>query len=137
MTNRLIPNNTLENIVIPMITEKDVLAYGDVANDKNPIHFDRNVAQRYGYFHCIAHGMFTAGVSTTIISPWIRSNCVVKQFETNFLSPLMVGDSLQISGNILTNTEQFAHIQLIGINQKGKKIISGEVQIERVGSYDG
>lgn len=136
MTKRLIPNNTLEDIVIPVITEKHLQAYSHIANDNNPIHFDKKIAQQYGFSDCVAHGMLTAGICTSVISPWISANYVVKQLKIDFLSPLIVGDNLHISGEILINTEQFAHIQWIGVNQRGTNIISGEARIERIDCYD-
>lgn len=120
----------LEDIYIEKITKEMVHTFGVVANDMNPIHFDEQVARLYGYENCIAHGMLVCGLSTKLISPWLDATHIVRNFETTFLHPLMINDSLKITGKVRKNTETEAIIELVALNQNNVEIIRAMVEIE-------
>ncbi|MDV2682965.1 MaoC family dehydratase [Alkalihalophilus lindianensis] len=119
---------SLEEIHIKEITQQQLEAYGLVSNDYNPIHFDLKAAQDAGFPKQIAHGMFTMGVSTNLVSPWISTH-LVKSYETSFIQPLLVGDSLRIKGTA-TITDQTTSIVFTGENQHGETIIKGQISLE-------
>ncbi len=120
----------LPTIDIPKITKEMVHTYGIVADDLNPIHFDEQVAKRFGYNDCIAHGMLVCGMSTKLISPWLNAHHLVKNFETTFLNPLMVGDSLTITGQFQKNNRTDAIIDIVAKNQNMIEILRGTIWIE-------
>lgn len=123
--------NELPTIYISNITKEMVHTYGLVANDLNPIHFDEQVAKRFGYNDCIAHGMLVCGMSTKLISSWLDAHHLVKNFETTFLHPLMIGDSLTITGQFKKNKQTDAIIDIVAKNQNNIEIIRGTIWIER------
>ncbi len=121
----------LPTIYIPEIKDEHIATYGDVSNDFNPLHFDQKAAKQAGFSDRIAHGMMTMGISTKLISPWLSSNCFIKEYESSFHHPLFIGDSLQINGEIVELSCSFARISFKGINQRRQIVISGKILVLR------
>ncbi|KHF41721.1 MaoC family dehydratase [Halalkalibacter okhensis] len=118
-------------IYISEIKENQITAYGNMAEDFNPIHFDKQAAKNAGFSERVVHGMMTMGISTKLIAPWLTNHWSIKEFESSFLHPLFIGDSLTISGEIYERTCSQVRISFKGVNQEGQVIISGKTLFER------
>ncbi|WP_332694344.1 MaoC family dehydratase [Halalkalibacter lacteus] len=120
----------LPTIYISKIKEEHIATYGEVSNDFNPLHFDKKAAKQAGFSDRIVHGMMTMGISTKLISPWLSSDCFIKEYESSFRYPLLIGDSLHIYGEIAERTCFDARITFKGINQHSQIIITGKILVE-------
>ena len=49
------------------ITEADILLYGAVSLDTNPVHFNNDVAAQTPFKSRIAHGMLSAGLISAVM----------------------------------------------------------------------
>jgi 3-hydroxybutyryl-CoA dehydratase len=122
--------SVLPTIYIPEIKDEHIATYGEVSNDFNPLHFDKKAAKQAGFSDRIVHGMMTMGISTKLISPWLSGDCFIKEYESSFRHPLLIGDSLHIYGEIAELTCSYAHISFKGINQRNQIIITGKIVVE-------
>lgn len=125
-------NDPLPTILIPAINSEHIEAYGHVSDDFNPIHFDTKAAQLAGFPNRIVHGMLVMGLCTKLVSAWVSSNLLIKDYQTTFHHPLIVGDSLKIQGNIKNKENLPVRISFNGCNQDNKIIITGEILVEGV-----
>lgn len=125
-------SDSLPTIYIPEIKDEHIKRYGQVSNDFNALHFDHEAAQAAGFPGRIVHGMLTMGVSTKLISPWLSSCLLVKNYETTFRHPLILGDSLRIEGEIVEISETHALITFQGMNQHDHIIVIGEILLKEV-----
>jgi 3-hydroxybutyryl-CoA dehydratase len=125
----------LPSITIHKMTEKDIETYGVLSNDLNPIHFDLNAARQAGYPNRLIHGMLTMGISSRLISPWISSGWIIKEYESSFRHPLFIGDSLCLNGKITKSTDSYTWISFNGVNQDLQTVITGKVLLSLSDSY--
>ncbi|WP_245805897.1 MaoC family dehydratase [Bacillus alkalicellulosilyticus] len=115
----------LQPIHISTITDQDVLTYGNVSNDMNPLHFDEDVAKSLGFSNRIVHGMLSMGFCLKLLHPWLSDGAFVTNMKATFHSPLLVGDSLTITGESVHNVIYFN-----GVNSVNVKVISGEMTVQ-------
>lgn len=81
------------------VTQGDVVRFAGACGDFNPLHFDPEVAALAGFEKPIAMGQMTAG----IVGAWVTDWCGVEELrrlDVRFLSPLAVGDTLTMTGEI-------------------------------------
>jgi 3-hydroxybutyryl-CoA dehydratase len=91
------------------ITESDIEHYADVSGDHNPIHLDREEANRNGFTNKIAHGMLTiAKVWSVLSQAHLSPQDMPNQYEFTFLSPVHVGDQITL---IVSQTKQEYRIE--------------------------
>lgn len=128
----LTTNDPLPTILIPAIDAELIEAYGLISNDLNPIHFDTKAAQFAGFPNRIVHGMLVMGLCTKLVSHWISSNLIIKDYQTTFHHPLIIGDSLEIEGIIFKTENLQVQISFKGCNQDNKIIITGEILVAGV-----
>src|SRR3989344_5237123 len=86
-------------------TEEDVIAFGKLSKDFNPLHFSEELASKTRFGGKIIHGMLTASLFSGILStltPW----CAYLQQEINFTSPVRTGDALAARGIIKSINEK-------------------------------
>ncbi|KAF9596874.1 hypothetical protein IFM89_013922 [Coptis chinensis] len=66
-------------------TDSDLLDYAKLTQDSNPLHFDSEFAQRYGYNDRIVHGIIIATLFPQIIAShfMLRRRCRGVPSETS------------------------------------------------------
>ena len=86
-------------------TEEDVLTFGDISRDYNPIHYDLRFVETKGFSRKICHGLLVGGMITQIGGQigWLASGVNFK-----FVQPVYIGDTITCT---LTITK---------MNEKGK-----------------
>jgi len=121
---------TLQPVVIKEITAKHIAQYADGSGDYSPIHLNHEAAQQAGFDQPIAHGMWTMGLGTKLISQIISSDVQVTHYDVSFIYPVMIGDSLTISGTVAEVSSEQATILLKGENQHEETIIKGKMIVK-------
>ncbi len=77
------------------ITEADVVAYGALSGDMNPVHFDEAFARKTIFRGRIAHGMLTAGLISTVLGLKLPgAGCIVLNVTLRFRAPVRIGDAV-------------------------------------------
>ena len=111
--------------------EEDVIAFGKLSKDFNPLHFSEELASKTRFGGKIIHGMLTASLFSGVLSvltPW----CVYISQDINFLASVRIRDTIKATGIITAIDEKGVITVLlegININQDNKIVIKGLAKV--------
>lgn len=74
------------------VTRADLVRYAGASGDFNPIHWNERVARGVGLPNVIAHGMYTMGLASRVVTSWIGAGGAVLEYGTRFTRPVVVPD---------------------------------------------
>jgi len=85
----------MEAIVSKTITEADVLMFSAVSGDDNPLHMNKEFAERTRFKERIVHGMLTTSLWSTLVGTRLPGpGCAYMGQEINFVKPVHIGDTV-------------------------------------------
>jgi 3-hydroxybutyryl-CoA dehydratase len=77
------------------ITEADILMFGAVSGDDNPVHFNQEYAAQTPFEGRIAHGMLTASLISTVVGTRLPGEGTIYLSQsTRFKAPVRIGDTV-------------------------------------------
>jgi acyl dehydratase len=107
-------------------TEKDMLKFGEITRDYNPVHFDRRFSEVKSFKGRICHGLLVGSMLTEIGGQigWLAS---VMNFR--FKQPVYFGDTIRCSFTITQIDEQTqrAGARAIYRNQEDAVVLEAEL----------
>ena len=121
----------LEDLTIGMessyqktITETDIDAFAALTGDTNPVHLDSEYAATTTFKVRIAHGMFSAGLISTVLGTQLPGpGCIYLEQQIKFKAPVFIGDTLvatvtvadinQRRGRVSLKTQCFVNTKLV------------------------
>lgn len=120
------------NSVTKTITEADVLMFGAVSMDLNPIHFDHEYAKTTMYGSPIVHGNIAAGLLSAAGAQLTGQGSVYVKDERFFAAPVRVGDTITATVEVMDmNLERRnMHLKATCTNQRGQVVVSGKITIK-------
>lgn len=81
-----------------------LVAYAAASMDHNPIHWSDRVATEVGLPGVIAHGMWTMGAASTLLTRWAGDPAAVVSYGCRFTRPVPVPDpghaTLTVTGRV-------------------------------------
>jgi acyl dehydratase len=81
--------------------DRETLAlYATVSGDDNPLHLDLDAAKAAGLASTPVHGMLMLSCFEPFLKEW-RSDIVLTQLSAKFLSPVLAGEGIRISGRVV------------------------------------
>lgn len=100
MTPHLAQGQQLEPVELT-VDAAVVAAYGEVANDPNPIHFSDTAARALGFPAAIAHGMISGALLSRMLTrnlgpAWLQRGCL----RLRFVAPVLVGSTVVARGQV-------------------------------------
>ncbi|MCU0511458.1 MAG: MaoC family dehydratase N-terminal domain-containing protein [Anaerolineae bacterium] len=87
------------------ITEADIVNFGGIIGDYNPIHFDAEYVKGTFFGQRIAHGMLTLSFATGLVNQLganMKTILAFKGLEFEFRAPVFIGDTIHVE---MTTTE--------------------------------
>lgn len=114
------------------ITEADVLLYGAVSGDTNPLHFNEEYARTTRFGHRIVHGMLTAGLISTVIGTKLPGpGAIYVSQDLVFLKPVSIGDTITATATLMSYDRDRGRMTLATVctNQDGSEVLTGEAVI--------
>lgn len=88
----------MEAVVSKTITEADVLMFSAVSGDDNPLHMNREFAERTRFNQRIVHGMLTTSLWSTLVGTRLPGpGCAYLGQQINFIKPVHIGDTVTAS----------------------------------------
>lgn len=114
------------------LTERDIVLFGETSGDINPVHFDAEYAATTSFKTRIAHGMWSAGLISTVIGTVMPGpGTIYISQDLQFIRPVLIGDTLTA---ILTVKEKIDKRQYVVlgckvINQNEKVVTRGSATI--------
>ncbi|MCK8614155.1 fused (3R)-hydroxyacyl-ACP dehydratase subunits HadA/HadB [Gordonia sp. C13] len=109
------------------ISRGDLVNYGGVAGDANPIHWDEAVAKLAGLPDVIAHGMFTMGLGAAFVASWSGDPGAVTRYSVRLSQTVPVsavdGGEIEFSGRIKSlDPETRTGMVIIVAKSGGRKV---------------
>lgn len=121
-----------EYVVEKTFTEEDVVIFGKLSKDFNPLHFSEELSQKTRFKGRICHGMLTASLFSgdlALLTPW----CVYVRQEIDFLAPVRIGDTITVKGAVSDIDEKgLISVSLEGKNQNGNTVIKGSAKMRKL-----
>ncbi len=105
--------------------------FRDISGDCNPLHTDPGFAASYGYRERIVYGMLTASFYSTLVGMYLPGKYALLQgADISFTAPVFPGDTLTVSGEVVSVHEAFRQIELKAqiTNQFGKKVSRARIR---------
>lgn len=91
--------DALEEKTLPPVSRLQLIKYAGASGDFNPIHTIDEAAKAAGLPGVIAHGMLTAAVMGSLLSPHLGGG-FVRELYTRFSGMVFVGDELRAGGEV-------------------------------------
>ena len=122
---------TMEHFSVT-VTREMMERFFTITGDQNPLHQDEAYAKQCGYPGTVVYGMLTASFLSTLAGVYLPGeHSLIHSVETKFTTPVFVGDTLTVSGEVSDVNEVFSIIMVKTkiVNQKGETVSRGKMQI--------
>jgi acyl dehydratase len=132
---RLDPAQVRPGDALPEVTETieriDLVRYAGASGDFNPIHWNDEVARAVGLPGVIAHGMYSMGVATRMITGWAGDPAAIRRLRVRFSSMIEPGQTLTAKGEVAEVDGNRVLVRFHAEDSKGEKVLSkGEAELE-------
>lgn len=114
------------------ITEEMLNQFCMITGDDNPLHRDADFAKKRGFPSRVAYGMLSAGFLSTLAGVYLPGeNSLIHEVEAKFIKPVLIGDTLEIRGNVTECNDLFHQITIKVqiLNQHGDKVLRGKMKV--------
>ena len=114
------------------ITEAEIVLYGGVSGDTNPLHFDAEYAAASRFGRRIAHGMLTASLISTVIGTKLPGAGAIYVSQTlAFLRPVYIGDTITATATITDYDRERQRMTIATVcrTQRGEVVLEGEAVV--------
>jgi len=115
------------------VTEEAGAAYAEVSHDKNPLHLNREYAEKTRFGQRIAHGMLLGGYISGMIGMELPGEgCIYMKQDLTFLRPVYYGDRIRVEITVseLHQEKKRAVLDTSCYNQKGEQVIAGTALVK-------
>ena len=114
------------------IEQADVEAFAEVTGDHNPVHVDEAFAQQTRFGRCIAHGMLSASLISSVLANKLPGEGSVYLGQTlQFVAPVFPGDEVtaRVTVKAVREDKPVVKLETICVNQRGETVIRGEATV--------
>jgi len=114
-----------------IITQRDVETFAQISGDCNPLHLEKDFADRTIFRGRIVHGMLVASLISAALSKFDGVVVYLSQ-SLNFLKPVRAGDRIEATVEVVEKMEGRRRLRLRTVckNQRGEVIIDGEAKVK-------
>ncbi|MCG8359858.1 MAG: MaoC family dehydratase [Kiloniellales bacterium] len=85
----------MTDVFTKTVTETDIVTFAGISGDTNPIHLNKNYAQRTIFKERIAHGLLSASFISAVLGTRLPGpGCIYLSQSLNFLSAVRIGDTV-------------------------------------------
>ncbi len=112
------------------VTRALIDAFGEIANDRNPVHFDDDFARGRGFAGAIAHGAVSASFLFEMMSRWLPDwPSSGDDMEMAFVAPVLVDDVVVARGVVESVGDGEAVCEVWCEKGDGRKVIAGKARV--------
>jgi 3-hydroxybutyryl-CoA dehydratase len=114
------------------ITEADVLMFGAVSGDLNPVHFDHEYAKTTMFKKTIAHGGICVGLLSAAGAQFTGQGSIFVKCEYFFAAPVFIGDTITATMEIadINYEKKNMHFHAYCKNQNGETVLDGKATVK-------
>ena len=113
------------------ITSEMMKKFCEVSGDENPLHVDEKFAEKQGFKSRVVYGMLVASLYSCLAGMYLPGkNCLLHSVNSDFMSPVFVGDVLTVEGKISEKHDSVRQIVIKAVirNQDGKKVSKAKIE---------
>jgi|TARA_B100001079_G_scaffold99969_1_gene85937 3-hydroxybutyryl-CoA dehydratase len=113
------------------ITVKEITLFSQASGDTNPMHLDPGFASRTRFKGCIAHGMLTASLISTVIGTQLPGpSSIYLQERLKFIAPVYPGDQVEVVTTVVAINQRRPIVTLESKCMVGEKVVlKGESKV--------
>ncbi|QFU84014.1 FAS1-like dehydratase domain-containing protein [Natronorubrum aibiense] len=118
--------DTGPTVVVDDLSRRQFVEYAGASGDFNPIHYDESYARAAGNDRVFGQGMFTAGVTSRVVTDWVGLESV-SSFRVRFQSRVFPGDTIVATGEVVDSQpgDGIVELALETTNQHGEPLLNG------------
>jgi acyl dehydratase len=106
------------------------VAYAGASGDLNPLHYDDAFASQVSPTGAIiAHGMFSMGLASRVLTEFAGDPAKVQEVQVRFTRPWPLGTTSTFGGTVTEVDDGVATVALWGRNENGDQILKGTGRI--------
>jgi 3-hydroxybutyryl-CoA dehydratase len=84
------------------MTEADIVLFAGISGDFNPLHLNREFSEQTRFGGCIAHGMLTASLISTVVGTKLPGpGAIYLSQSLRFTAPVRAGDTVTARAHVL------------------------------------
>lgn len=94
------------------ITEADIVNFGGIIGDYNPLHFDAEYMSGSMFGQRIAHGMLTLSFATGLVNQLganLKTILAFRGLEFTFRAPVFIGDTIHVEMETVEKADALKH----------------------------
>lgn len=114
------------------ITEERMRSFREISGDENPLHRDATYAREKGYADSVCYGMLTASFLSKVAGVYLPGErSLIHRVETDFVQPVLLGDTLTITAKVQKKMDSFRAIvlQVSMTNQNGAQVCRAKMRV--------
>ena len=113
------------------IIEDDIIKFGELSGDLNPIHFDDKTAKKQNLKSAVVHGAFlNCFVSAVIGTQLPGPGCVVAKQELNYTAPCYVGEEITVTVQLEDiKPRKIVTVTYNCITSDGRTVLHGKAKV--------
>jgi acyl dehydratase len=92
------------------------------SRDFTPVHHDRGYAESQGLSDVIMNILTTNGYVSRYVTDWAGPDAVVKEVSIKLGAPNMPGDTMKMSGKVVSSDADVIEIEVVGKNAWGNHV---------------
>lgn len=100
--------------------------YAGASGDMNPLHYDGSFASQVSPTGgIIAHGMFSMGLASRVVTSWAGGPERVIAVDVRFTRPWPLGTTTTFGGEVVDVSADVATVRLWARNENGDDVLTG------------
>lgn len=108
------------------ISEGDVYNFAGITGDFNPIHVNKQIAEKSKFHGQVCHGMLSASFISTVIGMQLPGpGAIYLEQHLKFIKPVYIGDTIEAVVEIIAINKNIFTLETKVINQKMEIVIDG------------
>jgi 3-hydroxybutyryl-CoA dehydratase len=114
------------------VVEADIVLFAGVTGDFNPVHVDKEFAEKSFFKERIAHGMLSAGFISTVLGTKLPGPGTIYLGQTlQFKSPVKINDTITARVEVIEkiDAKRMLRLKTECYNQDAKLVTTGECTI--------
>jgi 3-hydroxybutyryl-CoA dehydratase len=113
------------------ITNDEVVLFGCLTGDANPVHFDSEYAKNTRFKTRIAHGMLSGSLISAVLGMQLPGTGTIYINQSlNFCYPVYIDDTITVTVTVTEKKEKNRVVlSCVCTNQNGKVVTEGQAEV--------
>jgi len=126
----------VDDEITPLVkqpTTRQLVMWAGASGDYNPIHYDKDFAQRQGLPGVIVHGALVGSFLCQLITDWIGERGVISRFSCSYRGMNFPGETLTCRGKVtmkyVADDKRYVECDIWAENPRGEKTATGRAVV--------